>query len=857
MNVFHLAWRELKNRRKFVFFFLINLSIGLIGLMSIEHFKISFNDVLNARSKTMLGADIGLRSRQKISEDELNVFTSALPPGSESSEIISLFSMVSTTGEARLVSLRAIEENFPFYGGLKLRQAGEISYAKNQEARLSGYNVWIYPELEIQMGLKIGDQIKIGNDLFTVADVVDEDSQQTFQEGAMAPRVYLSLETLEQLGLTGFGSRFTQRFYYKFPSDLSSDEIEVLAQDINTKLTDPALRVVTPKSSSEQVGRTLNYLNDFLGLVSLVALFLASVGLFYLFRGHLESRKLDMAILSSLGLSREKILKIYLAQIIILSLLGTLLASLFCALVFPLLSLLINQILPLSLPAYSGVRPFALGLTVGVLGNILLVLPLLIPLLKLRPQIVFQQLENNDLSKIPQLLAWASPWILFYWALSIVTANSVIIGSSFIGVFFAIIVIVFPIGSFLLGKVETSTSAWFLNLPLSLRLSLRTLSRFKLSTLSLFVSLVLGTMLLNLVPQIEKNLQNEISGPNEGRLPSLFLFDIQEEQIGDLKEFFEQKQVELRGLTPMISSRLLSINDVPFVKDQSEAKTREEEQEMRIRNRGINLTFRKFLDDSETIIEGRHFLDVFDWNKPDSVAEVTVERRYAKRLGMELGDRLNFEVLGQEIPAKIVGIREVRWTSFMPNFFIVFQSGVLDDAPKTFLAVVPKLDPETRALLQRDLAQKFGNISMIDISELIVRIMSIMQQMAIALSFMAALSLVVGLFVLYSLVQHQMRSREKDITLLKIVGMNHGPLSKMVLMEFSLLSLGAGFFGALASLASTFIFAHLFFDGIWTFDPWTPLWTVSLIFFLCLSVSYLASLKALRKSPQILLQETA
>lgn len=854
MNVFKLAWRELKNRPKFVIFFLLNLSIGLIGLMSVEHFKRSFNDELNQRSRSMLGADIGIRARQNIPEKDLETFLSFLPETRESTRVISLFSMISTDGEARLVSLRAIAPNFPFYGALKLREKGVIAYGENTDARLKDNNVWIYPELEIQMGLKIGDQIKIGNDFFTVEDVVEEDSQQTFQEGAMAPRVYLSLETLEKLGLLGFGSTFRERYLYKVPS-LSIDEIEDLSVEINRSLSDPGVSISTPKTSSEQVGRTLNYLNDFLGLVSLVALFLASVGLFYLFRGHLEARKLDMAILSSLGLSRTKILKIYFAQIFLLSLMGTLFACLFCLALFPTLSLVLGNFLPIQLPLFSGFIPFALGLSVGIIGNFLLVLPLVFPLLKLKPQIVFQQLEGEKDYSFVQFLLLGLPWLIFYWVLSILTAKSFIIGSSFVAVFFAIAFIIFPIGYLVLTHIENSQSKFLMSLPLSLRLSLKTLSRFKLSTLSLFVSLVLGTMLLNLVPQIEKNLQNEISGPKESILPSLFMFDIQEEQIEDVKKFFVEKEVTLRGLSPMISSRLVSINGEAFVKESSEARTREEEQDFRIRNRGINLTFRSALDDSEKIIRGRHFNETFDWNKPEGVAEVTVEQRYAKRLGMKLGDRLDFEVLGLNIPAVIVGIREVRWTSFMPNFFIVFQPGVLDDAPKTYLAVVPKINEELRAIVQRGLAQAFGNISIIDISELIVRIMAIMERMGLALSFMAWLSLIVGLFVLYSLVQHQMRSREKDITLLKIIGMEHGALKKMILMEFALLSILAGGFGALTSIACTYIFAHLFFDGIWTFDYVTPLWTVSFIVFLCLIVSYMASRRTLKKSPQLLLQE--
>ncbi len=847
MSLLRLCLRELSHHPRFVMIFLLNAAIGLIGLTAVENFKTTFNSVLSFRSRALLGADLTISSRGIIPPEELAKAWSSLPTPYQESRSITLFSMATSEQESRLVSVRAIEKNFPFYGELIFDD--ETTHPNLAGAFLADNEVWIYPELALVLGIKIGDQLKVGDGNFVVKKLISQDAQQAFQEGAMALRLYMNHEGLKRAGLLEFGSTFNERISFRL-EDAYVDRAEALAQEINKKLIDPGVSVSSAKDRSEQVGRTLNYLNDFLGLVSLVALFLSSVGLFYLYRSYIHRRREDMAILSCLGLSKTKIFRLYLLHLLILGFCGVLITWIFCLALFPLLSTLLAQVLPFEMPAFAGVRPFLLSFVVGVIGNLLLALPLLKPLLAVRANQVFQNYEaQNDESWLSSLLL-GLPWLIFYWGLSVLTAQSWIIGSSFVFVFIAVSLLVFPLGSWVLGKISFLGS----NAPLSLKLSLRTLSRFKFSTLSLFLSLVLATLLMTMVPTIERNLQNEISGPGKDKLPSLFMFDIQEEQVDKLKKLVAAEGIELKGVSPMILSRLVSINNEAFVRESDEPRTREEEQEFRIRNRGVNLTFRSALDASEKLISGKEFSGIFSGNF-DEFAEVSVEYRYAKRVGIKLGDTLAFDVLDMPVKAKVVSIREVRWTSFMPNFFIVFQPGVLDLAPKTFLSVVPSLDHETKSKLQREIVSSFPNVSLIDVGQLITRVMSIMEQMSWALKSMALLSMAVGFFVLYSLAQHQMTQRERDITLLKVLGLSFNDLRKMVRIEFLILGFTASLLGAFLSLFVTWFFAFLFFDGIWTFAPMPLIYAVVCVSLLCLIVSEVATRKSLAKGAQSLLQD--
>ena len=84
---------------------------------------------------------------------------------------------------------------------------------------------------------------------------------------------------------------------------------------------------------------------------------------------------------------------------------------------------------------------------------------------------------------------------------------------------------------------------------------------------------------------------------------------------------------------------------------------------------------------------------------------------------------------------------------------------MLEDAPKTFLASVPALASDKKIELQNQMVRAFSNISMVDVSRVVERILGIVTQMSWALKFMAYLSLFTGFVVLFSIANHQAQLR--------------------------------------------------------------------------------------------------
>lgn len=838
MILWRMAWREIRHDKFFTFLFVLNVAVGLLGLVTIENFKVSFQSVLNQRAKNLLGADISLSSRFPLSPEKRALFSKTIKSkGTSEVEVMSMFSMARTKTANRLVYLQTLSagkgEAYPFYGHIELDKS--LKFPRDYKELPKPFTLWAYPEVIAQLGSR---DLKIGNKEFKIEKIVTDDSQQTFEMGSVAPKVFIRLEDAIAAGLIKKGS--TVRYYRLAKTDIPITE--ELVKKLNQDLDDTAIRVNTPKQSSEQVGRVLAYLSDFLGLVSLVALFLASVGLFYLYRSHLGGKRISFAIYSSVGLESGSIFGLYLRHVFLLGIFGSVLGLSLSAVVIPLVNLFLGTILPFELPGVISLRALSIGLLVGIIGVLLLSYPLILGAVRQKTASLFQEVaEIEDKAPRGQRMHFI-PYLLFFSGMTFYAANSFKVGGTFLLLFFGVTLFTFPLGLFLLKMGEKLSH----EVPLGLKLSLRYLNRYRISTISIFLSLLLGSMLLNLIPMLQQSIESEIAMGREASLPSLFLFDIQDEQAKKLATFFKEEQkIKLLSLSPIIRSRIKKVNGEEIKVETEAALTREQEREQRFRNRGTNLSYRDELSESETIVEGKPFPGPYKEGK-QKFPFVSIEARYADRMGIELGDRVTFDILGVPIVGEVINIRKVRWTSFLPNFFIQFQSGVLDDAPKTWLAAIPSLTEDQKEKVQGLLYEKFPNVSAVDISRVVKKILDVMTQMGWALKAMSLLCLVVGFFVLYSLANHQMEGRKADLVLLKVIGMELGDLSKMVRREFLSIGFLAGLIGSLFGLLVSFIVTKLFFDGLWNVNLLWPLMSILIITGLCWVTAFFATKKALK-----------
>lgn len=846
------ALREIRNNRSFCLFYIVNLSLGLIGFIGVDSFKASLDQKVSNESKELLGADLALRTRRDFSTEEISLVSEILPKGTEELKAFDFFSMVSgPQGKSRLIKVVATSPGFPYYGKFKTKLGGSTS-EKEESMLHQRPTAWVYPELRAQLDIEIGEELKLGEASFRVTDYVLEESGLRFQPAELAPKVFISTNFLDSTKLLAQGNTAFRNLLYKLPE---GTDVSKLSFALERELSNPEIRVFSHEVVGHRAGRLLRYLSDFLSIVSMVALFLACLGSGYLYQGFINHRIKDMAILVSLGATKRKSLGPYFVQLFILGIIAVIPAGLICMLLVPILSGTLSSFVPVQVNAKLNIGSVGLAIVVATIGGWLIALPNFWRIRQLQPTQLFRESENAGISFYSKLsLLFSLPSILAFWILCLAQAESAKLANLFFLCLLGSVIVLYILVRFGLILIEKS----FSKSNLQIRLATRSLSRNRTSTITGFLALGTGVLLINLIPQFQYILENEIGDSDkESRLPKLFLFDIQDHHLDQLHEILNAEGKKLSNLSPWIRGKLVSVKGEKYTarnEGEREIRSPQEERRNSFRNRGFNLSYRDHLIESEEIIKGRMVRSEYDHNSSEP-AEISVASKYAESLDLDVGDRMEIEISGVPINCEVVNIRRVKWTSFQPNFFVQMQPGVLENAPKSYIGTLNDLNKEEKEKIQNLLVQKLPTISIVDIERTGKKILEIVSQMTWALQLMAVLSIIAGIIVLYSLAREKSRQQRRELNLLKILGASFSDLRMLVRIEFGLLALSASVLGILLSITTSYILAEKIFDRTWSFHPLLPLLVIAGVLMIALLVSEIATRKVLREKPVLLLGE--
>ena len=363
---------------------------------------------------------------------------------------------------------------------------------------------------------------------------------------------------------------------------------------------------------------------------------------------------------------------------------------------------------------FVSLRSILLTFGVAVGSGWLLALPSLSKVRRLKPTELFQEAARPGSKPSRMSLLHALPGLAAFWGLCLTQAHSDKLANVFFGCFLGSLVLLYLLARFGFGMGEKLLG----KAKLPIRLAARSLARNRAGALTGFLAIGLGVLLLTLIPQTHHGLGKEI-GLNDpkGNLPSLFLFDLQEEQLKGVQELLEKQGTELGNITPWVRGRIKTIKGLAYersYREEDELNNPDEQRRNAFRNRSFNLSYRNHLLESEQLLEGRPFSGRYD-AQSGKPAEISVEHKYAEALGLSLGDKMGIEVAGIPIDAVVVNLRRVKWTSFQPNFFVQMQPGVLDQAPKTFLGTLHHLNEDKKQRVQNVLVREFPTVSILDV----------------------------------------------------------------------------------------------------------------------------------------------
>jgi putative ABC transport system permease protein len=835
----------IKEMKRFPFFFLLlsfTLLLGTLGLVGISVVTSEVQQKLANNANELLTSDIAVSARRELFPAEQQALQEILSRHPHKTyKIVDVYSMIThLRGKAsRLVEIRSIQEGFPFYGKISLK-----------EGEFKAQGLYISKDLADLWQVKLSDDLQIGEHVMRVAGIVEDDSSMGLRGFSLAPRIYLPLEKLETSGLLKPGATGSFAYHYKL-TDFSPEKIKTIKKDIYAGIPDPGVKITLPQDSSEQTGRVINTITNFMALSALIGLILSLVGVFYLYQSHLLARLKDLCLLNLHGLTKKEIILGITAQF-----------SFIFLIVMVVELLLIIPLYKALAPVLSGNLGFELTGEVNLVSalseipflyglSLLILVPLLFGLMRTAMGL---QLKASKLSMGTFRFWDFLPFVIGLWLFSCYLSNSFRIGNVFFGSLFVV---------FLVSTLMVRAGQWLIRKMIGTRglllptiengIALRSLTRSGHKLTLSFLSLAMGATLISLILQLDRMILKEFM--LDSKKPSLFIFDIQEDQMEPLSLLAQENKTPLSYVTPMIRARLEKVNDEKYVKKKRSFKFRspEEDEDARFRNNSLNLTYRDYLTDSEKIIAGSPFPT---GGAPDTrLPYVSIEKRWSERMDITIGDKLTFDVQGVEFEGEVYNIREVKWTTFYPNFFVTIEPSLIEAAPKTFLAVLPSVEKDLKINLQRSAVDKFPNISFIDVGELVGKLTGLFEKSRQAIEVISWLSLLVGLVILYGLSHDQVYRRYYDLALLKSLGLSSGRLRLNLLYEFGVLFLSAMTLG----LFLGWLIAQLIGKEVFKLSPsvdWQRiLYPALLLTVLCLVTILVSSWRAVKAKPRELLSD--
>jgi len=777
---------------------LLALLVAVASLTAVGFFTSRIGLAVDRQAGEVLAADLRLGSAREIPQQ---YDAEARRRGLEVARVLSMPSVVFHGEDSSLVALRAVGEGYPLRG--RLRIADEPFGSARPTGDIPGRGeAWADSRLLARLGVPVGARLTVGAHELTVTQVLDYRPDQGAGFGDLSATLMINLADVPATGLIQPGSRVSRAVLFAG----GPREIAAYRKWLETGKA-PGERLQAIEDASPQIRASSDRAGRFLSLASLVSVLLSAVAVAMAARRY-ATRHLDsVALMKCMGASQAFVLRQTVLQLVAIGVLVTVAGTAVGYLAQAGLAWLLRDLIRAELPP-PGWSPMWLGLVTSVTVLVGFALPPLLQLGRVPPaRVLRRNLEPPPLRYAAvYLCAVGAVLALLYWLVRdarLVTVVALGIGGTFVALALAGWLLVRALAPLRRGVGV----AW--------RYGLANIARRGRDSIVQIVAFGLGLMVLLLLALVRDDLLEDWRASLPEGAPNYFMINIRPDEGEAVSAFFRERGLPPTELVPLVRARLTAINDVPVGQIRFEG-----DRAQGFVEREANLTWTSTLRDDNRLVAGQWWRDG-DGGGP----RVSVEQEYAARLGLALGDTVTFDVAGEAVTARITSLREVRWDSFQPNFFMVFSPGVLEDVTGTLITSV-HVRPEQRPALV-DLVRRFPEVTIVDIDALLSQVRDVMDKAALAVQYVFLFTLAAGLMVLLAAVQATRDERRYESAMLRTLGASRSVVLQGVAAEFTVLGLLSGVLAAAGATVAGWFLAREVFNLEYAPDP--MVWIVGIV----------------------------
>ena len=793
-----MAWRDSRRNHSRLILFGSSVILGIAALVAVYSLEDNLRKNVDAQAAALVGADLEITGSQPANDTITQMMDSISTERSHQRSFASMIYFPKGNG-SRLVDVRALQGPFPYYGELETVPAKAQQTFRNRRAAL------LDRALMLQYDAKPGDSVQIGEVTFAIEGALLKAPGQTGLSTSIAPVVYIPMQYLEQTGLMQKGSRIGYRYYLKFKKPINTEE---LVKNIDQRLEANGYWYETIESEKEDTGRSFRDLTYYLEIVGLIALLLGCIGVASAIHIYVREKIGMIAILRCLGAKSSDAFLIFLLQIAGIGIFCSLVGAALGTLIQQFLPSLIQDLIPFEIESSISWPSIGQGIALGIVISILFALLPLVAIRNISPlntlRISFQHI--NPFRDPVRWLVYVVIilFVLFFMYIQLHNLMKAIV--LLLGILAAFAALM-GVAALLMWVVKRfSSSSW----RYVWRQGLSNLYRPNNQTFLMVMAIGFGTAFICTLFLVQELLVNRVKFSSSGDQPNIVLFDIQNDQRDELLQIARQQNLPVRPTVPIVSMRLEQVNNLKASQAQEDT-TRE--QSMRLFSREYRVTFRDTITPYEKVVEGTWKGNVDATGK----IFISIEKGFANRFNLKLGDTLYFNVQGTMVETIISSFREVEWYRIQANFLVVFPKGVLEDAPQFHVFLTHTPSQESSVKFQQATVKRFPNISIIDLDLVLSTLNDLLDKIAFVIRFIAVFSIITGLVVLISSIRISRYQRMQENVLLRTLGASGNQVLWITALEYFFLGSMAAAAGIIIAIAASWSLAAFSFES-----PFSP-----------------------------------
>ena len=765
------------------------LVIAVTAMTAVGFLTNRVGQAVEMRAAASLAADLRLSAGTRLPDQYLELADSE---GVARAQMVSMPSVVFSGSANSLAAIRAVSEAYPLRGALKTSQ-GLLQPASETDDIPPPGEAWAAPSLLARLGVDVGAQIEVGQTNLRLTRVLNFRPDEGWSFVDLAPTLLINHADVEATGLIAPGSRVSYQQLFAADRDRLQDFKTLLEERISS-----AERLRDISDSSPQIKSAMDRAGRFLNLASLISVLLSAIAVAMAARRYSYRHRDRVALMKCLGASQRFIMRVNIAQLLLLALLGGAAGVLLGFAGQQALAWMLRDFIGEALP-WPDLGPVWLGLITALTILAGFALPDLAqmgrtpPLRVLRQDIAPPKLHDG----LGLLAAVCAVVALLGWIIrdpGLVT--SVTIGTAV--TFVALGAAGWLLVRMMQGFRGAAGAAW--------RFGLANLARRDRESIVQVVAFGLGIMVLLVLTMVRNDIMDSWRASLPADAPNRFIINIQPQELEPIRAFLAQRSVQVPDFVPMVRARMTRLNgedvtQISFEDPQGERWARRE----------ANLTFSDTLQADNSLVEGR-------WWAPGTTAnEVSVEADFAAEMDLQLGDELTFDIAGEPLSVTVSSIRTVEWDTFRPNFFMVMTPAALRDRPGTWINSIYLSEGQESTTIE--LMRAFPTVTVIDLDAILGQVRDVMDRAAFAVQAVFIFTLLAGLAVLWAAVQATRDERAFESAMLRAMGASRRRVMTGVATEFLAIGLLAGVLATAGASLASYLLATRVYQLDYQFNP--------------------------------------